>query len=304
MPISAPVGLVLFTVLAAVAFAATNQAMVSLFGSIGRLVSLAFALVAAAAFGGLMPIETAPATLQLLNGVLPLPQFVSGAGQLLLGGHGALVNACLVLVIWTVLALAASVLAASRRSARIGGDASASVPVPPSAPAGPRASQGHRPRHDRPRSDQDEDEEDGRMSTSMAPPPADRVPRRVRWAWLLVLLGGVAGYLIVLRTLVATQNPLYVPSLLLLGSAVVPASVLVYAASGPRRAPVGAGLIAAVAGIGGVIGTVAAGTLEYDTLQRLGAVPMIMVGLIEESAKLVVPLIILVFARRRDPAAG
>ncbi len=31
---------------------------------------------------------------------------------------------------------------------------------------------------------------------------------------------------------------------------------------------------------------------------------MIMVGLIEESAKLVVPVIILLFARRRDPAAG
>jgi RsiW-degrading membrane proteinase PrsW (M82 family) len=142
------------------------------------------------------------------------------------------------------------------------------------------------------------------MSTMTNDPVATRAPRRVRWAWLLVLLGGVAGYLIVLRTLVATQNPLYVPSLLLLGSAVVPASVLVYAASGPRRTPVGAGLIAAVAGIGGVIGTVAAGTLEYDTLQRLGAVPMIMVGLIEESAKLVVPVIILLFARRRDPAAG
>jgi protease PrsW len=131
-----------------------------------------------------------------------------------------------------------------------------------------------------------------------------RRPFTVRWAWLLVLLGGVAAYLIVLRTLVATQNPLYVPSLLLLGSAVVPASVLVYAASGPGRPPVGAGVIAAVAGAGGVIGTVAAGTLEYDTLQRLGTVPMIMVGLIEESAKLVVPLIIVIVARRRDPAAG
>ena len=136
-------------------------------------------------------------------------------------------------------------------------------------------------------------------------PGLDRRSPAERWAWLLVLIGGVAAYLIVLRTLVATQNPLYVPSLLLLGSAVVPASVLVYAASGPGRPPVGAGLIAAVAGTGGVIGTVAAGTLEYDTLQRLGAVPMIMVGLIEESAKLVVPVIILIFARRlRDPAVG
>lgn len=69
--------------------------------------------------------------------MLPLPQFVAGAGQLLLGGHGALVNACPVLVIWTALALAASILAASRRSARIGGEASVSVADPPSAPAGP-----------------------------------------------------------------------------------------------------------------------------------------------------------------------
>ena len=134
---------------------------------------------------------------------------------------------------------------------------------------------------------------------------ATRARRQHRFAWLLVLIGGIAAYLIVLRTLVATQNPLYVPSLLLLGSAVVPASVLVYAASGRERTPVGAGVIAAVAGIGGVFGTVAAGTLEYDTLQRLGAVPMIMVGLIEESAKLVVPIVIVIFGRRlRSPAAG
>lgn len=51
-------------------------------------------------------------------------------------------------------------------------------------------------------------------------PGVDSRPLPVRWAWLLVLLGGVAAYLIVLRTLVTTQNPLYVPSLLLLGSAV------------------------------------------------------------------------------------
>ena len=120
VPIASPVGLVLFTGLGALAFAATNHALVSLFGGIGRLVSLAFALVEAAALGGLMPIETAPVALQLLNGVLPLPQFVDGAGQLLLGGQGSLANACLVLAGWTVLAVGASVLAATRRSSRIG----------------------------------------------------------------------------------------------------------------------------------------------------------------------------------------
>ena len=103
-------------------------------GGIGRLVSLAFALVEAAALGGLMPIETAPATIQLLNGVLPLPQFVNGAAQLLLGGQGSLVNACLVLSLWTVLALGASVLAASRRSTRIG-EVESVHPTPTPAPS-------------------------------------------------------------------------------------------------------------------------------------------------------------------------
>lgn len=57
--------------------------------------------------------------------------------------------------------------------------------------------------------------------------------------------------------------------------------------------------------IGGIIGTVAAGTLEYDTLRRLGGLPMFFVGLIEESAKLVVPLLVVLVVRRyRNPAAG
>jgi putative membrane protein len=137
VPIASPVGLVLFTGLGALAFAATNHALVSLFGGIGRLVSLAFALVEAAALGGLMPIETAPVALQLLNGVLPLPQFVAGAGQLLLGGQGSLANACLVLAGWTVLAAGASILAAARLSGRIGAAdvISQSTPRPEAMPA-------------------------------------------------------------------------------------------------------------------------------------------------------------------------
>jgi putative membrane protein len=134
VPIVSPLGLVLFTGLGTLAFAATNQALVSVFGGLGRLVSLAFALVEAAALGGLMPIETAPAAIQTLNGVLPLPQFVSGAAELLLGGHGSLATACLVLSIWTVLAIGASVLAAARRSSRVG-DVQTSHPGPAPAPS-------------------------------------------------------------------------------------------------------------------------------------------------------------------------
>ena len=125
-----------------------------------------------------------------------------------------------------------------------------------------------------------------------------------RLSWIAVLVLGVAAYLLVLRTAVATENVNFVPSLLLLGSAVVPGTVLTFAATGGRRIVVSSGLLALVAILGGIIGTVAAGTLEYDALRRLGALPMLFVGLIEESAKLVVPLVVLLVSRYRGAAAG
>jgi protease PrsW len=126
--------------------------------------------------------------------------------------------------------------------------------------------------------------------------------RRLSWLWILV--AGIGSYLIVLRTLVATENLNFVPSLILLGSAVVPASVLAFAASGGRQVLVSPGWLALIALTGGIIGTVAAGTLEYDALHRLGALPMIMVGLIEETAKLIIPILALIFSRSRSPGAG
>jgi RsiW-degrading membrane proteinase PrsW (M82 family) len=125
-----------------------------------------------------------------------------------------------------------------------------------------------------------------------------------RLTWIAVLVLGVAAYLLVLRTAVATQNVNFIPSLLLLGSAVVPGTVLTFAATGGRRIVVSSGLLALVALLGGIIGTVAAGTLEYDALRRLGALPMLFVGLIEEAAKLVVPFVVLLVSRYRGAAAG
>jgi putative membrane protein len=104
-----------FAILAAAAFAATNQALVGVFGGVGRMVSIALVAIQVAAFGGLVPIETAPAALQTLNGILPLPQFVAGAGRLLLGGGGDVVGPCLTLVGWTIGAFLVSVLCAARQ---------------------------------------------------------------------------------------------------------------------------------------------------------------------------------------------
>ena len=133
--------------------------------------------------------------------------------------------------------------------------------------------------------------------------PTARGVRRLSWLW--VLLGGVGAYLLLLRTLLATQNPNFFPSLILLGSIVVPASVLTFAATGGRRAiKVDPGMIVFTAVAGGILGSVAAGTLEYDTLRALGALPMIMVSVIEEASKIIVPAAVFMINRRlRWPAA-
>lgn len=132
--------------------------------------------------------------------------------------------------------------------------------------------------------------------------------RSRRWAWLGVLITGLVLYVIVLRTLVHTQNPNFVPSLILLGATVVPLSFLTFARARTGNWQVPASALVVAAFFGGVIGTVVAGTLEYNTLHDLGVLPMVFVAIIEESAKLIVPVIILfvVLARhqRRIPSDG
>lgn len=132
-------------------------------------------------------------------------------------------------------------------------------------------------------------------------------PERAWWqrlSWVAVLMVGVGFYLLELRMLVATKNISYFPSLILLGSVTVPATVLVFAWGASRQSLVTAGTVAVTAICGGVVGTLAAGTLEYDTLQRLGALPMVAVALIEELVKMVVPAIVLVIIRRPNRGAG
>lgn len=50
-----------------------------------------------------------------------------------------------------------------------------------------------------------------------------------RWAWVGVLVVGLILYLAVLRTLVSTKNPNFVPALILLGATLVPLTFLTFA---------------------------------------------------------------------------
>jgi RsiW-degrading membrane proteinase PrsW (M82 family) len=119
-----------------------------------------------------------------------------------------------------------------------------------------------------------------------------------RHAWIAVLVVGAALFVAVERTLVSTQNPNFVPSAILLGAAIVPAAFLAFVYGRRLAYNVTPGVVLGAAFFGGVIGTLVAGTLEFDAQRDLGVLPMVGVGLIEETSKLLIPLAVLIVSRR------
>jgi RsiW-degrading membrane proteinase PrsW (M82 family) len=128
--------------------------------------------------------------------------------------------------------------------------------------------------------------------------------RLIRSAWLRTLATGLVLYLVVTTATLATDNPHLVPSLLMLGALLVPVTFVVYVF---ERVSIGVEVVPALAScfvFGGLIGTAAAAVLEYETLVELGALPMLAVGVIEESVKLALPLVLFLRRRFLQPSAG
>jgi protease PrsW len=120
--------------------------------------------------------------------------------------------------------------------------------------------------------------------------------------WLGVLVIGLALFGAVLAVLLATGDPIYVPCLLLLGAGVVPVTMSTLVTEiepdhqlAPQRILTGAVL-------GGVVGSVLAGPLEFETAHALGGLPPVLIGVIEEAAKLVIPVLLFAWRRPRPRA--
>ena len=126
----------------------------------------------------------------------------------------------------------------------------------------------------------------------------------LRRRWFQILVSGLVLLYLVERTLVATANPNYVPSVILLGAFLVPVTFTTYLYERLPNWDVPLPPLAICFLWGGVLGTVVAGTLEYDVARALGFLPKLLIGLIEESAKLLVPLVFYFLGRYRSEAAG
>ena len=126
----------------------------------------------------------------------------------------------------------------------------------------------------------------------------------LRRRWLQILVGGLLLLFLVERTLLATQSLNYVPSVLLLGAFLVPVAFVSYLYERLPEWEVSLPPLAVCFVWGGVLGTVVAGTLEYDLLRGLGVFALLGIGLIEEGAKLIFPLIFYFLGRYRSEGAG
>ncbi|GAA4529558.1 PrsW family intramembrane metalloprotease [Brachybacterium paraconglomeratum] len=141
-------------------------------------------------------------------------------------------------------------------------------------------------------------------SLRTAPSALNAYPWYLRFSWLLALGGGIIAYIVTFVIMLLTRNPTMVPTVLLVGAATIPLTVLLFAQSSKVGSLVPTRIVLVTAVLGGLFGICAAGLEEAIAGIALGKASVLLVGIIEESAKLVVPLIVLALAHRVTRGGG
>src|ERR687893_2031593 len=126
----------------------------------------------------------------------------------------------------------------------------------------------------------------------------------LRRHWLQIFVSGLILLFLVEVALLMTGAPTYIPSALLLGAFLVPITFTTYLYERLPHWDIPLPPVVICFIWGGVLGTVVAGTLEYDVAKSLEFLPKVGIGVIEESAKLIVPLVFYFMGRYRSEAAG
>ncbi len=126
----------------------------------------------------------------------------------------------------------------------------------------------------------------------------------VTHSWFLTLLSGSVLFFATEKVLRYTDNPLYFPTVIMLGSFLVPVTFVIFVYEREDTRAISASLVVLTFLWGGAIGTLVAGVLEYDTLRDLTFFPQLGIGVIEEGAKLVLPVAFFFKGRYRREAEG
>lgn len=147
------------------------------------------------------------------------------------------------------------------------------------------------------------------MTTSAPMPPlpapaAAHSPWYERLAWLFVLVGGALAYIVIFVVMLLTRNTTLLPTVLLVGAGTVPLTVLLAAQSTRRGILVPIPIVLLTLGVGGLLAVTIAGFVETIAGLLLGRSSILLVGLIEETAKVIVPLLVLAIAHRATRGGG
>jgi protease PrsW len=127
----------------------------------------------------------------------------------------------------------------------------------------------------------------------------------LRKRWIQIFGIGVVLFVLANITLRYTNNILYFPTVMMIGAFLVPATFVAYFYQQENLFDRGvhAGSILPTmmlcALFGGLIGTLAAGTLEFVTLSKKTPITLVWVGPIEEFSKLIVPVLVFIMMRNR-----
>jgi RsiW-degrading membrane proteinase PrsW (M82 family) len=116
--------------------------------------------------------------------------------------------------------------------------------------------------------------------------PATRV-RRTGPSWVRILVGGLALWLATVVITFATQNANLIPTVILLGSFLVPVTFVTYAFARADQVITAQRILTAFV-YGGVLGVLGASVLEVAFLRQPSWSAYLGVGLIEEAVKLAV----------------
>jgi RsiW-degrading membrane proteinase PrsW (M82 family) len=123
------------------------------------------------------------------------------------------------------------------------------------------------------------------VTTDTNAPEAKSSPHRSRRTWPRILLGGLALWVATVLVTFVTQNSNLIPTIIMLGSFLVPVTFVTYAFDHANPIITAQRIFAAFV-VGGVLGVLGASLLEAEFLKTPSASTYVAVGLIEEAVKL------------------
>jgi RsiW-degrading membrane proteinase PrsW (M82 family) len=122
--------------------------------------------------------------------------------------------------------------------------------------------------------------------------------------WFQIFGGGLLLFIATEEAFRITGNPNFFPTVILLGALLVPVSFIAYVWDKIPAKEISLSCILICFLGGGVVGLIAAGLLEFETIQKMGIPMLLVVGLVEEGAKLIFPMVQYIRGKYRSEADG